>query len=435
MGLAMLAITALETFSETGFNAALIQKKDNAEAYLDTAWTVAAVRGILLFVSILILAPVVSAFFNSPNSLMIIRAIAILTLLSGFNNVSILLFQKQLNFRAIFSYEFFSGVVDLIVSITLAVILKSVWALVWGGIAGQLVKLIMSYLLHPYRPKIFLQKEKFLELFGFGKWVFISSIVILLSTKGDDIIVGKILGIAALGLYQMAYTISNLPATEISQMISRVTFPAYSKIQDEMSTIRVAYLRVLKLTAFISIPTVGCIFILAPEFTFLFLGSNWVSAVPAMKILALSGLIRALISTMSPVFGSIKRPEINTKCQIVRLAFLTVTIYPLANGWGIQGAAYSALVSSLAASVLYSYYLKNVVKITLKNLLSNLLIPSMNTMLTIAFIFFLKTQIQIVTPWQFVLCVLIATATYIFLAGMLFDRYLNYGMYRLIKEL
>lgn len=435
LGLAMLAITTLETFSETGFNAAIIQKKEEAESYLDTAWTVSAVRGILLFIILYILAPAISKFFNSPNSVMVIRIIAVSTLLSGFNNIAILLFQKELKFKTIFLYEFSASFIDLIVSIPLAFLLKSVWALVWGGMAAQIVKLILSYLLHSYRPKILFEREKFSELFSFGKWIFISSIMIFFSTKGDDIIVGKILGVAALGLYQMAFTLSNLPATEISQMISRVTFPAYSKIQDNRSKLRVAYLRVLKLTAFISIPMVGCIFVMAPEFTVLFLGVKWISAVPAMKILALSGLIRAIISTMSPIFASIRRPEINTKCQVVRLAFLAISIYPLATSWGILGAAYSVLISGLSAAVLFSFQLIKIAGIPLKEFISTLMIPTINTLIMLLFISFFKTHIQIVTVWQFAFGILVGTAIYILVAGVFFDKYFNYGMYRLIKEL
>jgi O-antigen/teichoic acid export membrane protein len=259
--------------------------------------------------------------------------------------------------------------------------------------------------------------------------------MIFFSTKGDDIIVGKILGVAALGLYQMAFTLSNLPATEISQMISKVTFSAYSKIQDNRSRLKATYLRVLKITASISIPMVGCIFVMAPEFTYLFLSQKWMSAVPAMKILALSGLIRAIISTMSPVFASIKQPEINTKCQIVRLIFLAILIYPLAKSWGILGASYSVLFSGLMAAILFSYNLIKIEIIPLKQFINTLVIPTISTLIMLLFLFVFKTYVQIVTVWQFAICILIGTSIYIVLASVFYDKYFNYSTHRLVKNL
>jgi O-antigen/teichoic acid export membrane protein len=117
------------------------------------------------------------------------------------------------------------------VSITLAFTLRNVWALVWGGLAASFVRLFMSYLIHPYRPRLSLARKELQELFGFGKWLLGSGVLVFLVTQGDDLFVGKVLGPAALGLYQMAYLISNLPATEISRTMAQVAFPAYSKLQ------------------------------------------------------------------------------------------------------------------------------------------------------------------------------------------------------------
>jgi O-antigen/teichoic acid export membrane protein len=96
LGIAILAISTLETLSQTGFQAALIQKKENIESYLDTAWTVSAIRGIILFLILFLSAPVIAKFFNSPQATLIIRIIAVSTLLSGFRNIGILFFQKEL---------------------------------------------------------------------------------------------------------------------------------------------------------------------------------------------------------------------------------------------------------------------------------------------------------------------------------------------------
>ena len=131
LGIAMLAILTLETFSQTGFQVALVQKKENVESYLDTAWTVSAIRGTLLFLILFFSAPMAAAFFNLPQATLVIKILAVSSLLSGTKNIGIIFFQKELKFKKQFVYDFSAILADLAVSISLAFILRSVWALVW----------------------------------------------------------------------------------------------------------------------------------------------------------------------------------------------------------------------------------------------------------------------------------------------------------------
>jgi O-antigen/teichoic acid export membrane protein len=254
MGIAAVTMAALDVFSETGFQAALVQKKGDIRRYLDTVWTVSVARGLTLFAIIYISAPYVAAFFMAPKAEAIIRVISLSPLLSAFTNIGIVYFQKDLEFDRQFRYQLAGTTSDFAVSIGLALMTHSVWALVFGLLAGNIARLIASYVLHPYRPKLNLDMKAASELFGFGKWVLGSGVLIFLITQGDNIVVGRLLGVAALGLYQMAYLISNAPATEITQVISQVTFPAYSKIQDNLVRLRQAYLEVLKTTALAAFP-------------------------------------------------------------------------------------------------------------------------------------------------------------------------------------
>ncbi len=176
-----------------------------------------------------------------------------------------------------------------------------------------------------------------------------------LVVQGDDIFVGKMLGVTALGFYQMAYLISNLPATEITHVISQVTFPAYSKMQYDLQRLRAAYLDTLQLTAFVSIPIAGGIFILAPEFTEIFLGAKWMPMVPAMQVLVLAGLVRSIQATTGPIFLAVNRPEIEPRWQTVRLLVLIILIYPLSINWGILGTSIAVFFSTFVSTLGFGF--------------------------------------------------------------------------------
>lgn len=427
-GIALLAISTLETFSQTGSQTALIQKKGDVAGYLDTAWTVSAIRGIVLFIILLISAPYVAVFFKSPEASLIIQAIGVTILFRGFTNIGIIYFQKELEFNRQFIYGLVNGLVEFVVVVTAALILKDVWALVIGQIAVGLVSLVVSYLIHPYRPSIHLDLKKSKELFGFGRWVFGSSILAFLLTQGDDIFVGKMLGITALGFYQMAYRISNMPATEITHVISQVTFPAYSKMQNNLPRLRESFLRVLQLTAFLSFPIAGLIFVLAPDFTKIFLGDKWMPMVPAMQVLALWGGIRSIGATTGSVFFSMGKPKILTKIQFGHLILLAILIYPLSMRWGIFGTSLAVIFATLIPVSCAFYIVIKVIKCKIENFCKITTLPLINTVIMVSVIFILKTHwSNTVEMLEIFLFILFGIVSYLGVT-YLFDKFFSYGM-------
>ena len=434
LGIAMLIASTLDAFSQTGLQSALIYKKSDVESYLDVAWSGLAIRGIILFSLLIVAAPFVADFFRSDEAELIIIVIAFNMLLTGFGNIGIVFFLKDLEFRKQFVYESSATVVDLVVSISLAFILRNVWALVWGGMAKNFVRMILSYVLHPYRPKVRFEIKKFQELFGYGIWIFGSTVLVFLITQGDDIFVGKFLGVTALGFYQMAYQISNLPATEIADVISRVTFPAYSKLQDDRVKLGAAFLKVVHLTAYISIPLAGGIFSLSHEFTEIFLGSKWLPMVPAVQILALAGMVGAISATTRPVFQGTGNPRIDTKWQIFRLIALIGVIYPFSRSWGISGVALAVLISTLIGAAGFNTMAIRITGCSAGNWLKMIALPMINTLGMFVLILVIKKLIGAINLGYFILLSATGVISYLGVT-CLFDRFFKYGVRRMAQEI
>lgn len=389
MGIALLTMGILETFSQTGLGEALIQKKGDVKRYLDSVWTLLVVRGFLLFVILLAAAPLAAHFFSAPEAQLIIQVLAFSILLGAFTNIGVIYFSRELEFRKEFTLQFAGTVADFVVAILAVLLLRNVWALVLGLLARNAACLVMSYVLHPYRPHFTVNFGRAQELLGFGRWILTSSILVFLLTHGDDIVVGRLLGVTLLGFYQMAYTISNAPATEISHLIARVTFPAYSLLQDNLPKLREAYVKVLHLTAFLTFPVTGLIFGLAPELTGVVLGEKWMPMVPAMQVLALYGGLRAIGATTGVVFMAVGKPEIMTKIEVIQLAVVTVLIYSLTMKWGITGASLAVTVYA-SISILAVFEVLRIVQSPWRDSLT-LLIPLTGTLVMVSGIFALKT--------------------------------------------
>ncbi|HOJ52838.1 MAG TPA: lipopolysaccharide biosynthesis protein [Syntrophales bacterium] len=347
VGMAMIVIAVLDIVTQTGFDATLIQKKDPPRRLIDTAWTLQVMRGALLFLIAFFIAPGAALFFQISSLELIIRLIAVSLIVTGLRNIGTVFFQKELKFDKTFQMEIVSSLVDLLVSVGLAFLLKNVWALVWGGLAGNITRLFMSYLLHPYRPHFFLAPDSLKTILHFGKWIMTAGIVYAIQVQVDTFTIGKVLGAREVGLYQMAMTLATIATTEISYLLRQVTFPTYSRWQHDMDRIKSAYRQVFALVSVICFPLGVILLTLTEDLVFVLFGPQWMAIVSCLRVLVISGVLATLGRLAYPLFLGLGRPKYETIFQGINLMIIIILIFPLTRLYGIIGAAGTLAMGNL----------------------------------------------------------------------------------------
>lgn len=340
LGIALITLTATQQFSKIGLNAALIQKVErNVDAYLDTTWCLEAGRGVLIMLVLFLSAPWIAGFFNEPTATPLIRAIAIGPLLLGLQNPGIMYFRKDLEFHKEFLYHVSGGFTQFAVGVGYALVSPTVWALILAFVAGDAIKFLLSYVIHPYRPRPRFNRSHALELINYGKWITAGSIIYFLYRQGDDAFVGWYLSATSLGFYQYAYQIADTPSTEIAEVIAKVTFPAYSQLQTNQSHLQEAILSTTRITAFVTMPMALGIAAIAPSFVVVILGANWSPMILTMQLLALYGLCHSITRNFGSIWKAIDRPDLIAKLGAIRVGCIAVLIWPATAQWGIEGTA------------------------------------------------------------------------------------------------
>lgn len=348
MRVAGFLLAAMMTFTETGMSAAVIQRKDIDDATLDTAWTIQIVREMILFAAVFLVAPWAARFYENPVICPILRVVGLRFLIGAFDNIGVALLRKELDFRRHELFEVTITVVSMVVTVVAAFILRSVWALAIGQVAFACARLAGSYVVHPYRPRVAFHWSRAVSLIRFGKHLLALSIVVFLKTQLDGAILGKMLGMEALGFYALAYALSNLPATWLITTTSGVTFSAYSKLQDDRRRLGRAFLRVLSINSVISVPAAAGLFVLAPEIVNVVYGAKYAPMIPAFRVLCFFGLLRSLAMMASPVFKGIGKPYLVTYVMAGNVVVMLGLIYPLTKAMGITGTAWATLIPYLA---------------------------------------------------------------------------------------
>jgi O-antigen/teichoic acid export membrane protein len=334
-----LSIHFLGIFSNFGFESALMQRPNpTPEALHTTYWAKVGRTGLTAGV-LWWGAPVVAAWFHAPQAVWVLRAMAFIALLQGLDSLSFILWRKDLQFRQFFRYEALGLTLDLLVTVTAAAIWHNVWALVLGSLAGTLFRFAYSFFRHPYRPKLVFAMGEARELFSFGKWLLLSSIMLFLITKGTDTLSGFFFGAAALGLYQMASRFALIPANHLADTLFGVMFPAYSLIQEDRLRLAAVFLKVLQVTAFVIFPMAALLAVTVGPALPLFLGSQWQGLVTLVPWLALGGGVQALLRTGSPVFLASGRPNYQFAIDLVAALGILLAVWPLSQHFGLAGLA------------------------------------------------------------------------------------------------
>jgi len=434
MAIATAIIGLTESLTQTGFSSALIQKQKKPEEFLNTAWTFELVKYLFLFLILFILAPIFANFFNEPAANIVLRVVSFGLIFRGLNNIGIVYFRKKLDFKRQSIFTTLPLIIYIVVVVPLAFILKNVWALVWASVAKEIVVCIISYIMHPYRPHLDFGIKKAKELFNFGKWILGSSLIVMIRKQGITMFVGKLLGIPVLGFYNRAEAFSVMLFQQVTGIIWQVGYPAYSQLQVDSTRLKRAFLLTLKLLTFIGLPMAGGLFVLSRDFTHLFLTDKWISIVPVIQVLCLSAMIEFITTPAGIMFQAVGKPSIGTKISAAGVIILAITIYPLSLKWGITGAAVSIFLSAFLTLPVHCYMAIKIIKCSWWEFIKPIFIVLINTGLMVTGIFVVKNYLFVeISFWQFFSLILIGVAIY-FMIAYLFNRYFNYGIFKLIKR-
>jgi len=434
MAIAMAIISFSQGTTQTGFESALIQKQDKPEDFLNTAWTFELVRYLILFLLIFLAAPLFASFFREPRAVAILRVTSLTLVFQGLRNIGVVYFRKNLDFHKQFILETVPLMAYISMVIPLAFSLRNVWALVWASLTLSAVTCLISYVMHSYRPHFEFDIKKAKELFNFGKWILGSAIIVMIREQGMTMFVGKFLGIPILGFYNRAGTFSTMIFQQISEVVWKVGYPAYSQLQVDSIRFRQACLKTLHLLTFIGFPMAGGLFVLSRDFVHLFLTDKWLPVVPLIQILCLQSMLGFINTPASIAFQASGIPSIVTKISFLGAVILLIIIYPLSSRWGVTGTVASLFLSVLFPSPIVWYMAIRTTRCSIQEFFKPVLLPLINTGIMVSAILVIE-QFVLIRPnfTGFFGLIFIGIITY-FAVAYSFDRYLNYGSYRLIKQ-
>lgn len=239
----------VELLSDVGVEQNIVNHEDGlSEPFFNTAWTIQILRGLLLTLIFAALTPWLSALYRIDS--LVLLAVASAPLLNGLASTSIFALVKNMEVKRRNIFELQAEVVNFIVSIGLALIIPSVWALVGGLLMGIAARSALSYGLPHPRHRLLLDRHHVREILGFGKWIFASSLLNYASTYMDRLFIGRLAPVTTLGVYGIARNMADLPTNLVARLSYRVFYPLIARYrvdQDEKAHAEYKRIRLLLL--------------------------------------------------------------------------------------------------------------------------------------------------------------------------------------------
>ena len=346
---AMIAIftSFARLFIDSGFGAAIVQRKQLSPTYLSTAFWVNLAAGVGLSILAAAFAPLVARFYGKPELKVLMPVAGLDFVIVSLKIVQLALIERRLLYRRLAVIDTISLATAGAVGVSCAFAGFGVWSLIVLSLVFDGLDSLLLWAMSDWRPSRRFDGAAFRDLWRFGGNLLGSNALNYWTRNLDSLLIGRFVGAPALGLYNRAYNLVLLQLTNISHVAGRPLFPALSKLQEQPERVRHAYLRALGIVALVTFPIATGFFVAGRPLVLTLFGARWIAVAPLIRILSFAAVAQAILTTTGVIYQSVGRTDWVLRWQV--FSSVTAAIgFVIGIHWGTRGVAVAVSVQSVA---------------------------------------------------------------------------------------
>ncbi|PDW03606.1 MOP flippase family protein [Candidatus Viridilinea mediisalina] len=335
MAMVMVMIGFAQSYADAGISSAIVHRQDITSKQLSSLYWLNIMVGVVIFVILWILTPFIARLFNESQLIALLHAVIIIFLIVPLGKQYEVLLQKNLNFNLLARQEIIAAIISTSLAISCAFVGMGVWSLVIGQISLVLTRTLMLLWvgMQIHRPSIHFCWQDLQGYWQFGLYQVGERNINFLAQRIDQLLIGGILGAQALGYYSFAFNLVSLPQNRINPIVTKVAFPTFAKIQDDIPRLQRGYLSVLKMLTLINAPLLIGMIVLAPMFVPLIFGEQWLPSMVLVQLAAIVSLMRGIGNPVGSLLLARGRADLGFKWNLGLFLFSAPFIYVSAL-WG-----------------------------------------------------------------------------------------------------
>lgn len=355
IGMLTVFIAVSQSFVDSGFASALIRKKNCTIADYSTVFYFNLAVSIFVFGILYLAAPTIAAFFEEPQLKDLLRVLGLGLILNAAGLIQRTIFTKEVNFKVQTQVSLIASVVSGAIAITMAYQGYGVWSLVALTLLRFGVNSLVIWVKSSWRPSWIFSAKSFKELFGFGSKVLLSGLINTAYQNVYYVIIGKYFSAAELGFYTKAAEFNKLPSQNMNSVISRVSYPLLSNLQDNPILLKNGYVKLIRTTMFLSFLLMLCMSAIARDLLLVLIGEAWLPAVPYLQLLCFVGMLYPLHSLNLNMLQVQGRSDLFLKLEIIK-KLMAVPVIALGVWKGIEVMIIGMFFNSCISFYLNAYW-------------------------------------------------------------------------------
>lgn len=354
LALVLIFIELANVFVQSGFNIALIQKKDADDIDFSSAFFLSLLVAILLCGLLFFVSPFISDFYQNEQLESVLRILSITLVLGAINSIQNAYIARNMLFRKLFFSSLGSTAISGLMGIIAAYTGLGVWSLVIQQLSNQLLITIILWFTVKWRPVLIFSSKKIKDLFSYGSKLLVSSMLDILYKDIRSLIIGRIYNSAMLGFYNRGEQLPKLIVSNINGSIQSVMLPTFSACQDDRARVKELVKRSIATSSFIMFPMMIGLAVIAELTVKILLTDKWLPSVPFMQIFCISYALWPIHTANLQAINALGRSDIFLKLEIIKktIGFIILGIsIPL----GIRAMAWGALLSDIISIFVNAY--------------------------------------------------------------------------------
>ncbi|GAA4020951.1 MOP flippase family protein [Actimicrobium antarcticum] len=345
MAMATVAINFASLLRDMGTAAAIVQKDDLNDDTTNTVFWLNIGLGTGLALILALFSPMIADWFRAPRLVLVLLLLALVFPMTSSAAVHQALLERASRFRLLARIEILSSAVALFAALVLAYSGAGVLSLVAQALVAAFLSAVQLWLANHWRPQPKWSSTEFKSLIKFSGHLTGFSFINFFARNADSLIIGRVLGAIALGIYSQAYKVMMFPLQSMTQVANRALFPVMSRQQNDIAEMAKLYFRSLSTIAAMTAPLMAGLWVLREPFVRLALGAKWDAVADILAWLAAVGFIQSLTSTTGSVFMATGRTDLLLRLGIIG-TILQVAAFFIGVNWGIESVAICYLIAN-----------------------------------------------------------------------------------------
>lgn len=343
LGMALVYTGLVHLINEFGIGSAIVQRKELRDSQVSGLGGFSLAVGVFFFLISVALAGPVAAFFRDPRVKWVVIAVSFNFITNSVGSISRSLLARDLEFRVLAWIDGLKTVYTTIVTLVLAWLGFRYWSLVIGSVSSAMLTTAAVFWLRPYRPRWPRPFDEIASELAFGWNMVVSRVAWYTYSNADFTVVGRVLGTAALGAYNIGWTMASMPVEKISVMVMRVTPSIFARVQDDLPALRRYLNRLTEGISIFTFPAAIGLAIVARDFVVVFLGTKWLNAVVPLQLLALYVTFRSVATLYADVLIATDHTRMNMIFSMIG-ALVLPACFVAGSHWGTTGVALAWVV-------------------------------------------------------------------------------------------